>query len=874
MKKNINSFVAVVLASALLTGSALQGVGAEELTGNGECFEDILSAGEDMDSPEDLYTESGCEVYLTREETDTFYQDETNSPVIEEQGYTEDGSETAVYTQETGEDELLSADALETEGNDSLVQEEQDTNDILSADFLEAQEEASAEEGSESQEGLENSGLILDDGTEENSGLPLGEEMTGQQQGLVLTDSNEELVLTTSQDEPDAGSSQSTRSVRLAVNQSQTVYVYAESGETFNSGLWDSNSSNVSISSYGGNSCTITGLSATNSPVIVSCTYYCIKRTTIGGRTINQSVKHYADFSVTVTGGNGDNSSATGAYTLDSSSYSVNLDCAGPSYAEITLTAGVNLSSSVYITDDSSSGNRAYASLDRIVGNKAYYTLYANSVGRQTITFKLVSEVGSVRYIKKSISVTVNVTCSHVYDNGTVTKEPTATSTGIRTYTCRNCGYQKTETIPAISNAIADCTVTLAQTSYTYNGQECKPAVTVKKNGAILAEGTDYKVAYKNNTNAGTAEVTVTGIGGYTGNATKTFTIGKAEQNLNVNAGNSLKVKGTLQINASGVGTITYASSNTGIAQVNTTGLVTGKSAGTVKITVTASGNNNYKDASKEISITVTEDKPAVISLSKTVLELKKGEKGVITVTAGGTLPEWKDWVFSVNRPTSGCCSLAWTGSWNGNSHDLTITGTGKGSEVLNVSIKDRQKGEYIASVSLTVRVSEQIKSVSVCSITLGRTEYTYSGKANKPSVTVKDGRTRLTRGRDYSLTYSSNVNAGRGRVTISGMGSYTGTVTRYFTIRKASQNIRLSATSIRCKSSSLRYSSGRTRVTVRNARGRVTFTSNSRYITVNNSGLLVIRKGTRRGTYRVTVRAASTANYLAAKKTITIYVQ
>ena len=37
----------------------------------------------------------------------------------------------------------------------------------------------------------------------------------------------------------------------------------------------------------------------------------------------------------------------------------------------------------------------------------------------------------------------------HAWDSGTVTKQPTATETGVRTYTCTRCNETKTETIPA-----------------------------------------------------------------------------------------------------------------------------------------------------------------------------------------------------------------------------------------------------------------------------------------------------------------------------------------------------------------------------------------------------------------------------------------
>lgn len=59
----------------------------------------------------------------------------------------------------------------------------------------------------------------------------------------------------------------------------------------------------------------------------------------------------------------------------------------------------------------------------------------------------------------------------------------------------------------------------------TYTGKALKPSVTVKLNGKTLKNGTDYTVSYKNNTKVGTATVTITGKGNYTGTITKTFKI-------------------------------------------------------------------------------------------------------------------------------------------------------------------------------------------------------------------------------------------------------------------------------------------------------------------------------------------------------------
>ena len=77
-----------------------------------------------------------------------------------------------------------------------------------------------------------------------------------------------------------------------------------------------------------------------------------------------------------------------------------------------------------------------------------------------------------------------------------------------------------------------------ADSGFTYNGKEQKPSVTVQRympadesdytSKGYLTEGTDYTVTYKDNVNAGTATVTITGIGCYTDSVVRTFTIAKA----------------------------------------------------------------------------------------------------------------------------------------------------------------------------------------------------------------------------------------------------------------------------------------------------------------------------------------------------------
>ena len=78
---------------------------------------------------------------------------------------------------------------------------------------------------------------------------------------------------------------------------------------------------------------------------------------------------------------------------------------------------------------------------------------------------------------------------------------------------------------PVVYKDLADASVTLNSTAFTYTGSPIKPTITVKYDGVNLTEGADYTLSYTDNTNIGTAAVTVTGIGEYTGTITEHFTI-------------------------------------------------------------------------------------------------------------------------------------------------------------------------------------------------------------------------------------------------------------------------------------------------------------------------------------------------------------
>ena len=74
-----------------------------------------------------------------------------------------------------------------------------------------------------------------------------------------------------------------------------------------------------------------------------------------------------------------------------------------------------------------------------------------------------------------------------------------------------------------------------------WTGKALKPAVTVKDGNVTLKKGRDYTVSYSANKGIGTAKVTVTGKGSYTGKITKTFKINPQGQSISAKGDKSGK---------------------------------------------------------------------------------------------------------------------------------------------------------------------------------------------------------------------------------------------------------------------------------------------------------------------------------------------
>ncbi len=406
--------------------------------------------------------------------------------------------------------------------------------------------------------------------------------------------------------------------------------------------------------------------------------------------------------------------------------------------------------------------------------------------------------------------------------------------------------------VPVSVAMISGATVTLSEDSYTYDGSEKKPDVTVQFGSSTLTLDKDYTVSYSNNTNAGTAAVTVTGTGDYEGSQTVEFTINKASQTLEASLVNSsIEIGATTSITASGQGSISYASSDTSVATVDEDGVVTGVGYGTATITVTAAGNDNYNSASTTLTIEVTKETKESQELTASLASSSILVGGTTTITASA---EGK-----INYASSNI-SVATV------DEDGVVTGVGAGTATITVTAEETETYEPASkTLSITVTKASQSVSASIASSSIVAGKTTTITASGIGTISYKSSNTSVATVSSSGVV--TGVGAGTATITVTAAGndSYnSASKTISITVTKASQTLTAKA-----KSSSIVV--GKTTTITVSGKGTITYSSGDKNIaTVSSSGKVTAKAP---GKVKITVKAAGTSAYNSASKTVTITV-
>lgn len=271
----------------------------------------------------------------------------------------------------------------------------------------------------------------------------------------------------------------------------------------------------------------------------------------------------------------------------------------------------------------------------------------------------------------------------------------------------------------------------IAVKNATFTGSAVKSDVDVRLGNVTLKEGSHYTLSYKNNVNAGTAQVTVSGKGSLKGAVTMSFTISKADiSKASISASGTYAPDGVkIGINAK-FGNYTLKSSDY-IVKVPT-------SAG--EQTLTISGNGNFSGKAT-VKCNVAK---ADIANAKSSLSLSTDGKGytVTVIYDGALLTQNKDYKVAV-----------------------TESGTGVSAVITGI-------GNYGGTATIS-GISNELEAFENAVVTIGKV--TYNGTAQLPSVTVKIGSVTLKSGTDYILSAYDNTNAGTATAVITGKGKYAG---------------------------------------------------------------------------------------------------
>ena len=347
------------------------------------------------------------------------------------------------------------------------------------------------------------------------------------------------------------------------------------------------------------------------------------------------------------------------------------------------------------------------------------------------------------------------------YTNNRVPGTATCTITGTGDYTGKATGK-----FTIAKRDLSTVTLTLSQTEFTYTGGACRPAVTVNVGGIDLPASGNYTVSYKDNIQAGTAVCTITGSTNCTGSQSKTFTINKAD----LSSANVSLATSTYKFNGNAVEPVPRVSLNGRVLTFGKDFTVSYRNNDRVgEASYTVEGINSYMGrVSGKFTLTKAQTITTKTSISGASAEFAEGS---LTYTGEELTPSPVVKMGDVVLTKGVDYTVSYSSNTAPGTAYCTITGTG--------------------SYTGTKKVSFKIEKIDVntCTAVLEKTMYTYNGTAQTPAVTVTNGGQIMSEGTDYKVQYTDNVQVGKASVVITGMGCFTGTKTVAFDIGKISLN-------------------------------------------------------------------------------------
>ena len=322
-----------------------------------------------------------------------------------------------------------------------------------------------------------------------------------------------------------------------------------------------------------------------------------------------------------------------------------------------------------------------------------------------------------------------------------------------------------------------------------YNGEEQKnkPTVEDTKTGATLIENVDYTLSYTAAVNAGTVEVTITGIGNYTGTAKTSYEITKRNVTLTSATDSKVYDKNPLTNHNVAVGGDGFVKEEG--ATYNVTGSQTSVGESDNEFTYTLKSNTkaenyNITTHNGKLIVTAEASEVTVVITGRTGTfpydGTEKSVKGYdVSITQGSTYTE-ADFTFSGNDEVKGTeantypMGLKVSDFTNNNTNYSSVTFVvNDGSLVINPKSIIPDGPDTPDEKKTGIEVTDPEGSI-------------YDGLPHVNPLKVTDTKTgkELEENKDYTLTYVGDVvNVGTVKVKVKGIGNYTGEFTKKYQI-------------------------------------------------------------------------------------------
>ena len=368
---------------------------------------------------------------------------------------------------------------------------------------------------------------------------------------------------------------------------------------------------------------------------------------------------------------------------------------------------------------------------------------------------------------------------------GTVTKEPTTAAEGEMTYTCSRCGDTYTELIP--KKIPEGLWISGLPQSVPYTGSAVKPeGISVYHGDTLLREKTEYTISYKNNTNAGTAQLIVTGKGNYKGKCTAEFTIEPVDLSADSGIAATIATVTETGKNLKPTVTVTWSGKKLKEKKDYTLSYETGiKTASEEGYAVTISGKGNYT-GSIERRFYVRPRGTKLLNSAKVTgikksYEYQSSEMNDENGDAQGqdtnpskqdaspeeqnALPKGLEADLKNITVKIGTTTLIQGTDYTVRVENGNAVGTGY------VVIEPAQTSDYAGEKRISFNITGT--NIKKCFITGLEKSYPYTGQPIMPEIEVytgKNGTGTQIPSAAYTVSYSNYTNQGKATVTVTGI--------------------------------------------------------------------------------------------------------